>query len=770
MTLTPSEAYAAKRPFASKAKLESIASRIPTPFHLYDEAGIRKNVEEVREAFAWNPGFKEYFAVKANPNPALISILNEYGCGCDCSSYTELMIAESLGITGEDIMFSSNDTPAADFKKALALGATVNFDDISHIEFFERVAGPIPKTVSCRFNPGGLFQLANGIMDNPGDSKYGMTTEQLFEAFRMLKAKGAEEFGIHAFLASNTVTNDYYPALARILFKLARDLATETGVHVKFINLSGGVGIPYEPGQTANDIRAIGAGVKTAFDEIAVPAGMGDLAIYTEMGRFMMGPYGCLVTRALHEKKIYKDYIGVDASAVDLIRPAMYGAYHHVSVVGQPGGPDKTHAPVTDTYDITGNLCENNDKFARDRELPHIDLGDLLVIHDTGAHGYSMGYNYNGRLRSAEVLLHENGTFELIRRAETPRDYFATFDVLPRGRELLARARSIDAKGVSLDAVPADIAEEWNKRISIAKSKEKNMDIHGLEGSIVALVTPFKKDGSVDFDALSRLVDFHLQNGTDAILTLGTTGESATMTDDEDNSVVAAVVKQVAGRIPVIAGSGSNSTQTMLTKSLTYQGLGADGLLVITPYYNKSNEEGIYRHFKTVADAVDIPCILYNIPGRCGCSISVRNVERLAAHPNIMGIKEASGNVAFAAEIAHLLNDDFRMYSGEDALTVPLMSLGASGTISVWADIQPRLVHDMCRAYLDGNVERARQIQVAAQPLIKALFSEVNPIPVKEALAQMGMIEANYRMPLCPMADDTRAHLTDVLKEAGLVA
>ena len=769
MGMTPSEAYAAKQPFASKEQLEYIVERIPTPFHLYDEAGIRRNMEAVADAFSWNPGFREYFAVKANPNPALISILNEYGCGCDCSSYTELMIAQALGVTGHNIMFSSNDTPAADFAFARKLGAIVNFDDISHIEFFEKVAGPIPQTVSCRFNPGGLFQLSNGIMDNPGDSKYGMTTEQLFEAFRTLKAKGAKNFGIHAFLASNTVTNDYYPALARILFELAVRLEHETGAHVAFINLSGGVGIPYRPEQTANDIRAIGEGVRRAYEEILEPAGMGDVAIYTEMGRFMMGPYGCLVTRAIHEKKIYKDYIGVDASAVDLIRPAMYGAYHHVSVVGQSGGPDKTAAPVTDTYDITGNLCENNDKFAIDRELPHIDMGDLLVIHDSGAHGYSMGYNYNGRLRSAEVLLHADGSAELIRRAETPKDYFATLDVLPRGRELLARSRTICALREEREGTLTDIADQWNKRISIAQSKEKNMNIRKLEGSIVALVTPFKKDGSVDFDALARLVDFHLQNGTDAILTLGTTGESATMTDDEDNSVVSAVVKQVAGRIPVIAGSGSNSTQTMLTKSLTYQGLGADGLLLITPYYNKSNEEGIYQHFKTVADAVDIPCILYNIPGRCGCGISVKNVERLAAHPNIMGIKEASGNVAYAAEIAHLLSDDFRMYSGEDALTVPLMSLGASGTISVWADIQPRLVHDMCRAYLDGDVIRARDIQVAAQPLIKALFSEVNPIPVKEALAQMGMIEANYRMPLCPMAADTREHLTTVLKGAGLV-
>ena len=768
MALTPNEAYAAKQPFVDKKTLEHIVEQFPTPFHLYDEAGIRRNMQEVRDAFAWNPGFKEYFAVKANPNPALISILNEYGCGCDCSSYTELMIARSLGIAGHDIMFSSNDTPAADFALADKLGAIVNFDDISHIEFFERVAGPIPKTVSCRFNPGGLFQLSNGIMDNPGDSKYGMTTEQLFEAFRMLKAKGAEDFGIHAFLASNTVTNDYYPKLARILFELAVRLERETGAHVAFINLSGGVGIPYLPEQQANVIHAIGEGVHAAYDEILAPAGMGDVAICTEMGRFMMGPYGCLVTKAIHEKQIYKDYIGVDASAVDLIRPAMYGAYHHITVMGQPGGPDKTAAPVTNTYDITGNLCENNDKFAIDRKLPHIDMGDLLVIHDTGAHGYSMGYNYNGRLRSAEVLLRPDGSAELIRRAERPGDYFATLDVLPSGRELLAKSRAESARRRAQDERLA-VAAQWNKRIQIADAKEKNMDIRNLEGSIVALVTPFKKDGSVDFDALERLIDFHLQNGTDAILTLGTTGESATMTDDEDNSVVAAVVKQVAGRVPVIAGSGSNSTQTMLTKSLTYQGLGADGLLLITPYYNKSNEEGIYQHFKTVADAVDIPCILYNIPGRCGCGISERNVERLAAHPNIMGIKEASGNVAYAAKIAHLLSDDFRMYSGEDALTVPLMSLGASGTISVWADVQPQLVHDMCRAYLDGDVARARDIQITGQPLINALFSEVNPIPVKEALAQMGMIEANYRMPLCPMADDTRAALTDALKGAGLL-
>ncbi len=341
------------------------------------------------------------------------------------------------------------------------------------------------------------------------------------------------------------------------------------------------------------------------------------------------GPYGCLVTKAIHEKQIYKDYIGVDASAVDLIRPAMYGAYHHITVMGQPGGADKTTAPVTDTYDITGNLCENNDKFAIDRELPHIDMGDVLVIHDTGAHGYSMGYNYNGRLRSAEVLLRPDGWRPHPPRRAPGRLLCHTRRAAERPRAA-GKSRAESARRRAQDERLA-VAAQWNKRIQIADAKEKNMDIRNLEGSIVALVTPFKKDGSVDFDALERLIDFHLQNGTDAILTLGTTGESATMTDDEDNSVVAAVVKHVAGRVPVIAGSGSNSTQTMLTKSLTYQGLGADGLLLITPYYNKSNEEGIYQHFKTVADAVDIPCILYNIPGRCGCGISERNVERLRA-------------------------------------------------------------------------------------------------------------------------------------------
>ena len=420
-----------KRPFVSTERLVDIAERYPTPFHLYDEAGIRANAEAVLDAFSWNEGFREYFAVKANPNPTLIKILAEYGCGVDCSSATELMIARALGFPGEKIMFSSNDTPAADFALARELGAVVNFDDITHIPFFEEVAGSVPQTVSCRFNPGGLFRLANGIMDNPGDAKYGMTEPQLFEAYRALADRGAREFGLHAFLASNTHGDDYYPALARILFGLAVRLSRECGVHVGFVNLSGGVGIPYRPDEAPCDIRAIGEGVRRAFEEVLVPAGMGDVAVYAEMGRFMMGPYGCLVTRVIHEKRTYRDYLGVDACAADLIRPAMYGAYHHITVMGQAGGPDKSALPPARTYDVTGGLCENNDKFAQDRALPEVDRGDLLVIHDTGAHGHSMGYNYNGRLRSAEVLLRADGSTELIRRAEKPGDYFATLDVNP---------------------------------------------------------------------------------------------------------------------------------------------------------------------------------------------------------------------------------------------------------------------------------------------------------------------------------------------------
>ncbi len=411
-----------KRPFVSKEQIEEIVKNYPTPFHIYDEKGIRENAKRLKEAFAWNKGYKEFFAVKATPNPFLIDILREYGCGCDCSSLTELMLCKAMGVKGEDIMFSSNDTPAEDFAYAAKLGATINLDDITHIEFLEKIVGKLPETMSCRYNPGGVFQISNGIMDNPGEAKYGFTTPQMFEGFRILKEKGVKHFGIHAFLASNTVTNEYYPTLARQLFELAVQLEKETGADIRFINLSGGIGVPYRPDQEENDIFVIAEGVRKAFEEILVPAGMGDVAIYTELGRFMLAPYGHLITQVIHEKHTHKEYIGCDACAVNLMRPAMYGAYHHITVLG------KEDAACDHLYDVTGSLCENNDKFAVDRMLPKVDIGDFLAIHDTGAHGFSMGYNYNGKLRSAELLLCEDGEVKLIRRAETPKDYFATFD------------------------------------------------------------------------------------------------------------------------------------------------------------------------------------------------------------------------------------------------------------------------------------------------------------------------------------------------------
>ncbi len=422
-----------KKPFITKEALEKIVKEYPTPFHIYDEKGIRENAERVKEAFSWNKGFKEYFAVKATPNPFLIDILREYGCGCDCSSLTELMLSEAMGVKGEDIMFSSNATPAEEYAYADKIGATINLDDISHIDFLEQTIGHIPETISCRYNPGGYFSISNNIMDNPGDAKYGMTTDQIIEAFKILKAKGAKDFGIHAFLASNTVTNEYYPTLAKTLFELAVRLKEETGAHIAFINLSGGVGIPYRPDQEPNDIMVIGEGVRKVYEEVLIPAGMDDVAIFTELGRFMMGPYGGLVTTVIHQKHIYKDYLGCDACAANLMRPAIYGAYHHITVMG------KENEPCDHIYDVTGSLCENSDKFAIDRPLPEVEDGDLLFIHDTGAHGHSMGYNYNGRLRSAEILYKTDGTAQLIRRAETPADYFATLDFCEVGKKLTGK-------------------------------------------------------------------------------------------------------------------------------------------------------------------------------------------------------------------------------------------------------------------------------------------------------------------------------------------
>ena len=430
--MTPTSIYGKgkvmKVPFITKQQVEEIVKEYPTPFHIYDEKGIRENARALNKAFSWNKGYKEYFAVKATPTPAILKILHEEGCGTDCSSMAELVISERSGITGYDVMFSSNETPAEEFVKCAEIGGIINLDDITHIDYvLKALGGKLPKRMSCRFNPGGVFTLGESnesvqVMDNPGEAKYGMTPEQIIQAYKRLSELGVEELGIHSFLASNTLSNDYYPALAKILFELAVEIKEKTGIKLSFINLSGGVGISYTPDAPSNDIAIIGEGVHKVFDEVLVPAGMGDVSIFTELGRFMLAPYGHLVTKAIHEKHIYKEYIGVDACAANLMRPAMYGSYHHVTVLG------KEEAPATETYDVVGSLCENNDKFAIDRKLPKIDMGDYLVIHDTGAHGFSMGYNYNGRLRSAELLKREDGSVLEIRRAETLEDYFATID------------------------------------------------------------------------------------------------------------------------------------------------------------------------------------------------------------------------------------------------------------------------------------------------------------------------------------------------------
>lgn len=412
-----------KKPFVTKEQLEAIIQKHPTPFYLYDEKGIRANAAQVKRAFAWNKGYREYFAVKATPNPYLLEIMKDEGFGTDCSSLTELMLSNAVGFRGKsgDIMFSSNETPDADFLLARKLDAIINLDDFTHIDILNRLCG-IPETICCRYNPGGVFKASNEIMDNPGDSKYGFTKEQMFEGFRRLQQLGAKRFGIHAFLASNTTGDEYYPVLAKQLFQLAVELHRQTGAHISFINLSGGVGVAYRPEDTPANIEHIGRLVQQAYDEILTPEGMGDVALFTEMGRFMMGPYGCLVATAIREKHIYKEYIGLDACAADLMRPAMYGAYHHITVSG------KENRPCDHKYDIVGGLCENNDKFAIDRMLPKISMGDRIILHDAGAHGHSMGYNYNGKLRCAELLLMQDGSAKQIRRAETPADYFATLD------------------------------------------------------------------------------------------------------------------------------------------------------------------------------------------------------------------------------------------------------------------------------------------------------------------------------------------------------
>ena len=411
-----------KIPFLTLEQVKEIVKTYPTPWHIYDEKGIRENAKRLNEAFSWNKGFKEYFAVKATPNPFIINILKEYGCGVDCSSMVELEMSDACGFSGKDIMFSSNETPIEEFKFANDLGAIINLDDITHIKYVEEVCGKLPETMCARYNPGGVFTMSNGIMDNPGDAKYGMTPDQLIEAFKIMQSKGVKHFGIHAFLASNTVTNEYYPKLARELFEFAVRIKNETGINVEFINLSGGIGIPYTPDSEPNDIFEISNGVKKAYEEVLEANAIMDVAIFTELGRYMLAPYGALITEAIHEKNIYKHYIGVDACASNLMRPAMYGAYHHLTVLG------KENEKASEVYDVVGSLCENNDKFAIDRKLPKIEKGDYIYIHDTGAHGFAMGYNYNGKLRSAELLLQEDGSVKMIRRAETDKDYFATFD------------------------------------------------------------------------------------------------------------------------------------------------------------------------------------------------------------------------------------------------------------------------------------------------------------------------------------------------------
>lgn len=404
----------------TKSQIEKIINKYPTPFHIYDEKRIRENARKLVAAFAWAPGFKEYFAVKATPNPAILNVLRQEGFGADCSSLTELILAEKTGITGENIMFTSNDTPVEEFKKARELGAIINLDDISHISFLEENTG-LPDLICFRYNPGPL-RKGNSIIGSPEEAKYGFTREQLFEGYRILKNKGVKRFGLHTMVISNELHPHYFIETAKMLFDLVVEISQEVGIHFEFVNFGGGIGIPYKPEQKAVDLDLISHGVKKAYDEKIKGNGLHPLRLAMECGRFITGPYGYLVATVLHKKEIYKNYVGLDACMANLMRPALYGSYHHITVLG------KEEWPLEHVYDVTGSLCENNDKFAIDRQLPHIERGDLVVIHDTGAHGHAMGFNYNGKLRSAELLLKPDGTVELIRRAETMDDYFATLD------------------------------------------------------------------------------------------------------------------------------------------------------------------------------------------------------------------------------------------------------------------------------------------------------------------------------------------------------
>ena len=406
----------------SEAQLREVIKQFPTPFHIYDEAAIRQNVRNLIAAFAWAPAFKEYFAVKATPNPTLLKVLKEEGVGADCSSLAELILAERSGIVGEEIMFSSNDTPAEDFKKARQLGAIINLDDISHIDFLEKQAG-IPEVISFRYNPGPLMASGNTIIGFPEDAKYGLTREQIHSAYRIMRDKGVKRFGIHTMVISNELNSDSFVGTANMMFDLIIELSKELGISFEFVNLGGGIGIPYKPEQQPVDLARVGQGIKQAYEAKIVANGLQPLRIAMECGRMITGPYGYLVSTVLHKKAIYKNYVGLDACMANLMRPALYGSYHHITVVG------KEHLPCDHVYDVTGSLCENNDKFAIDRALPAIDIGDIIVIHDAGAHGFAMGFNYNGKLRSAELLLKPDGKVELIRRAETIDDYLATLNI-----------------------------------------------------------------------------------------------------------------------------------------------------------------------------------------------------------------------------------------------------------------------------------------------------------------------------------------------------